>query len=117
MWIHDTSARVYRHVSVGMTLATALLLLQIMGSIARAEELPLDRINPRGHSGDVLAVARREVERPDLAEPFAQSLELLDVAVAGDAMEMLGERQKRDGIPGGHAQDGEVRGQARNSGT
>ena len=28
-----------------------------MGSIARAEELPPDRINPRGHSGDVLAVA------------------------------------------------------------
>src|SRR5437764_1872958 len=55
MWIHRTAARAHRRVAVGMMLAPALLL--VIGSIARAEELPLDRINPRGHSGDVLAVA------------------------------------------------------------
>src|SRR3954451_9150205 len=57
MWIHSTSARVHRRVLVGMALTPALMVMQFMISIARAEELPLERINPKGHSGDVLAVA------------------------------------------------------------
>src|SRR5271168_4444149 len=38
-------------------IALALLILPALALMARADELPLDLVNPRGHSGDVLGVA------------------------------------------------------------
>src|SRR5258708_16619963 len=41
----------------GRRLAWALLVLPIVAGAVRAEEVPPDRVDPRGHAGDVEAVA------------------------------------------------------------
>jgi WD40 repeat protein len=47
----------HRDPSAWTPLTSALLMLLILAGVGRAEVLQPDRINPKGHAGDVLAVA------------------------------------------------------------
>src|SRR6516225_7708167 len=94
MWIHNTSARVHRHVSVRTMLAPALLMLPIVGSITSAEELVPDRINPRGHSGDVLAVVFSPDSKTLVTGGADRLAKLWDVATGSVRADMAGHTGK-----------------------
>src|SRR5438067_7085166 len=90
MWISNTSARVHCHVSVWMMLASALLWFPIIAGIVRAEELPLDRINPKGHSGDVFAVAFSPDSKTLLTGGADRLAKLWDVATGSARADLTG---------------------------
>src|SRR4051812_45019736 len=90
MWTENRSARVQRHVSIGMPLASALLMLPFLANIAIAEELPPDRINPRGHSGDLLAVAFSPDSKTLVSGGSDRLAKLWDVATGSVRADLAG---------------------------